>query len=232
MIKGYISDPSVPVDVPGRKRDPTTSSLYQSHKFPEEADHIHKKQGFHNLGYSTHPSPTKLDIDNNHINRLHANVPEERVRSSQPERDSSRYILRPEDEGTPVKTVHDEPMLGTEPSKREERFRDSGLGSGGISEGSDGYPYGQEEEYEEMRCKVASTPDTESMLSVDMHTSSTSLSSADTKLVIDDRDENEPSFIGGEQETEKESDRLSITDSMVAEALAALDAATAGEDFE
>lgn len=217
------------MDVPGRKRDPTTSSLYQSHKFPEEADHIQKKQGFHNLGYSTQPSPTKLDIDNNHINRLHANVPEERVRSSQPEHDSSRYILRPEDEGTPVKTLRDEPMLGTEPSKREDRFRDSGLGSGGISEGSDGYPYGPEEEYEEMRCKVASTPDTESMLSVDMHTSSTSLSSADTKLVID---ENEPTLIGGEQETEKESDGLSITDSMVAEALAELDAATAGEDFE
>lgn len=119
-----------------------------------------------------------------------------------------------------------------EPGKREERFRDSGLGSGGISEGSDGCPYGQEEEYEEMRCRVASTPDTESMLSVDMHTSSTSLSSADTKLVVDDRDENEPAFMGGEQETEKESDGLSITDSMVAEALAALDAATAGEDVE
>ncbi|KAI7814960.1 uncharacterized protein zgc:194930 [Triplophysa rosa] len=232
MVKGYISDASVPVDVPGCKRDPTTSSLYQSHKFPEESDHIHKKQGFHNLGYSTHPSPTKLDIDNNHINRLHANVPDQRVRPSQPEHDSRRYILRPEDEGTPVKTLCDEPMLGTEPGKREERFRDSGLGSGGISEGSDGCPCGQEEEYEEMRCRVASTPDTESMLSVDMHTSSTSLSSADTKLVIDDRDENEPAFIEEEQETEKESDGLSITDSMVAEALAALDAATAGEDFE
>lgn len=132
----------------------------------------------------------------------------------------------------PVKTLCDEPILGTESSEREERFRDSGLGSGGISEGSDGCPYGQEEEFEEMRCREASTPDTESMLSVDMHTSSTSLSSADTKLVIDDRDENEPVVIEEVQETEKESDGMSITDSMVAEALAALDAATAGEDFE
>ncbi|XP_056603072.1 uncharacterized protein zgc:194930 [Triplophysa dalaica] len=232
MVKGYISDPSVPVDVPGCKHDPTTSSLYQSNLFPEKGDHIHKKQGFHNLGYSTHPSSTKLDIDNNHLNLFHANVLDQRVRTSQPEHDPRQYILRAEEEGMPVKTLCDEPILGTEPGKREERFRDSGLGSGGISEGSDGCPYGQEEEFEEMRCREPSTPDTESMLSVDMHTSSTSLSSADTKLVIDDRDENEPVVIEEVQETEKESDGMSITDSMVAEALAALDAATAGEDFE
>ncbi|KAA0723693.1 hypothetical protein E1301_Tti003192 [Triplophysa tibetana] len=227
----YISDPSIPVDVPGCKRDPTTSSLYQSDIFPEKGDHIPKKQGFHNLGYSTQPSSTKLDIDNNHLNRLHANVLDQRVRTSQPEHDAKQYILRPEEE-MPVKTLCDEPILALEPGMREERFRDSGLGSGGISEGSDGSPYGHEEEFEEMRCREVSTPDTESMLSVDMHTSSTSLSSDDTKLVIDDRDENEPAFIEEVKETEKESDGMGITDSMVAEALAALDAATAGEDFE
>ncbi|XP_077085659.1 uncharacterized protein LOC143737723 [Siphateles boraxobius] len=248
MIKGYIYDPSVPVDVPGRKRDPTGSSLYQSHTFPEEEDdHIHKKQGFHNLGYSTQPSPTKLDIDNNHINRLHANIPGEQIRSSPAETDPSLYILQPEGHGTPIKAapnVHanqplqNELMLGTEPGKREERFRDSGLGSGGITdgtEGSDGYPYGQEEEDEDRKSRLAGTPDTadeESVLSVDMHTSSTSLSSADTKLMVEDREEKEPSIVIGEQEREKEVDRVSVTESMVAEALAALDAATAGEESE
>lgn len=236
MIKSYIYDPSVPVDVPGLKRDPTNSSLYQSHKFPEESDHISKKQGFHNLGYSTHPSTTKLDIDNNHINRLHAQ--DERVRTSQPESDSNRYILRPEDKGMPVKVppvLCDEPMLGTGPFQREESFRDSGLGSGGILEGSDGYPFGQEEDYEEMRCNAASTTDTadeESILSLDMQTSTTSLSSADTKLVTEDRDDKELSFMSEEQEIENENDGVSFTDSMVAEALAALDAATEGEDYE
>lgn len=243
----YIYDPSVPVDVPGRKRDPTGSSLYQSHTFPEEADHIHKKQGFHNLGYSTQPSPTKLDIDNNHINRLHANIPGEQIRSSPAEADPSLYILQPEGEGTPIKAapnshanhpLQNELMLGTEPGKREERFRDSGLGSGGITdgtEGSDGYPYGQEEEDEDRKSRLAGTPDTadeESVLSVDMHTSSTSLSSADTKLMVEDREEKEPSIVIGEQEREKEMDCVSVTESMVAEALAALDAATAGEDSE
>ncbi|XP_043099763.1 uncharacterized protein zgc:194930 [Puntigrus tetrazona] len=244
MIKSYIYDPSVPVEVPGRKRDPTSSSLYQSHRFPEEAEHIHKKQGFHNLAYSTHPSPTKLDIDNNHINRLHANVPGEQIRPSPAEGDPSPYILQPEGEGTPIKAtpasranppVQNESLLGTEPGKREDRFRDSGLGGGGITdgtEGSDGYTYGQEDEDEDRKSRLAGTPDTESVLSVDMHTSSTSLSSADTKLTIEDREKEKPSVEKGEQEREKEMDRVSVTDSMVAEALAALDAATAGEDSE
>lgn len=126
--------------------------------------------------------------------------------------------------------------MGTEPGKREERFRDSGLGSGGMTdgtEGSDGYPYGQEEDDEDRKSRLAGTPDTadeESVLSVDMHTSSTSLSSADTKLMVEDREEKEPSIVIGEQEREKEMDCVSVTESMVAEALAALDAATAGEE--
>lgn len=238
MLKSYIYDPSVPVEVPGRKRDPTSSSLYQSHQFPEEADHIPKKQGFHNLAYSTHPSPTKLDIDNNHINRLHANIPDEQIPSSPAEGDPSLYILQPEDEGTTTlctnQPIQNESLLGTEPGKREDRFRDSGLGGGGITDGtdgSDGYPYGQEDEDEDRKSKLASTLDTadeESVLSVDMHTSSTSLSSADTKLMTEEREKKKPSIKRGEQEM----DCVSVTDSMVAEALAALDAATAGEDSE
>uniref|UniRef100_A0A671QQ25 Zgc:194930 n=1 Tax=Sinocyclocheilus anshuiensis TaxID=1608454 RepID=A0A671QQ25_9TELE len=244
LCYSYIYDPSVPVEVPGRKRDPTSSSLYQSHRFPEEADHIPKKQGFHNLAYSTHPSPTKLDIDNNHINRLHANIPGEQIRSSPAEGDPSLYILQPEGEGTPIKVaptlrinppIQNEPLLGTEPGKREDRFRDSGLGVTDGTEGSDGYPYGQEDEDEDRKSRLASTPDTadeESVLSVDIHTSSTSLSSADAKLMIEDREKEEPSIERGEQERAKEMDCVSVTDSMVAEALAALDAATAGEDSE
>ncbi|XP_051991065.1 uncharacterized protein LOC127649874 [Xyrauchen texanus] len=220
MIKSYIFDPSVPVDVSGHKQDLTSSSLYQSHRFPGEADHIDKKQGVCNLGYSTQPSPSKLEIDNNHINCLHANIPGDQVRPIPARSDPSFYILQPEGEGMPV---HDKSMLGTEPGKREERFRDSGLGGGGIIE----------EEEDDRRSRVVSTPDTadaESVLSVDMHTSSTSLSSVDSKL--EDRDEKYPSIMTGQQEREKEIDCLSITDSMVAEALAALDAATAGEDCE
>ncbi|XP_016111937.1 uncharacterized protein [Sinocyclocheilus grahami] len=247
MIKSYIYDPSAPVEVPGQKRDPTSSCLYQSHRFPEEVDHIHKKQGFHNLAYSNQPSPTKLDIDNNHINRLHANIPGEQIRSSPAEGDPSLYILQPEGEGTPIKAastlrtnppIQNDSLLGTEPGKRENRFRDSGLGGGGITdgtEGSDGYPYGQEDEDGDRKSRLAVTPDTadeESVLSVDIHTSSTSLSSADTNLMVEDREKEEPSIVRGEQEREKEIDCVSVTDSMVAEALAALDAATAGEDSE
>ncbi|XP_042616763.1 uncharacterized protein LOC109097382 [Cyprinus carpio] len=236
MLKSYIHDPSVPVEVPGRKQDPTSSYLYQSHGFPEEVDQ--KKQGFHNLAYSTHPSPTKLDIDNNHINRLHANIPGEQIRSSPAEGDPSLYILQPKGDGTPIKAapilcsnspIQNESLLGTEPGKREDRFRDSGLGGGGITEGT------EEDEDGDRKSRLAGTPDTadeESVLSVDIHTSSTSLSSADTKLMIEDREKEEPTIVRGEQEREKEIDCVSVTDSMVAEALAALDAATAGEDSE
>ncbi|TRY82786.1 hypothetical protein DNTS_031991 [Danionella cerebrum] len=240
----YIYDPSVPVDVPCRKQDTPSSSLYNSQRFPEEVDHVHKKHGFHNLGYSTHPSPTKLDIDNNHINRLHANLPPEQSRTNPTDDDPKLYILQPGVEGSPVKAIsnvqhslpiQNEFMLGTEcEQKREERFRDSGLGGGGVidgTEGSDGYPYGQEEEDEERKSRPVRTPDTadeESVLSVDMHTSSTSLSSADTKLILEDGEDTEHELTI----VTRELDGVSITDSMVAEALAALDAATAGEDSE
>ncbi|XP_059359977.1 uncharacterized protein LOC132097957 [Carassius carassius] len=241
MIKSYIHDPSIPVEVPGQKRDPTSSYLYQSHRFPEEVDHVHKKQGFHNLAYSTHPSPTKLDIDNNHINRLHANIPAEQILSSPAESDPSLYILQPESEGTPIKdapTLHTNSPIQNQSLLRVDRFRDSGLGSRGITdgtEGSEGYPYGQEDEDGDRKSGLAGSPDTadeESVLSVDIHTSSTSLSSADTKLMIEDREKEESSIMRGEQERGKEIDCVSVTDSMVAEALAALDAATAGEDSE
>ncbi|KAM9717507.1 uncharacterized protein ACNS7B_021159 [Menidia menidia] len=84
------------------------------------------------------------------------------------------------------------------------------------------------------------TGDEASVLSVDVHTSSTSLSSAATP------DEPPPArtppappgegggeaWRGEEEEGEDGEEVQSVTDSMVAEALAALEAATAGEDCE
>ncbi|KAL6490737.1 hypothetical protein MHYP_G00010820 [Metynnis hypsauchen] len=254
MIKSYIYDPSEPVDGQGLKQDPSNNSLvppYQCHRLPDEVNH--KKQGFHNLGFTSNTSPTKLDIDNNHINRLHVN---NQTRSSLPQAtggDSTLYILQPEAEGTPIRTtsivpsappVYSIPMLGTDPGKRTERFRDSGLGNGGMTDGideSDGYLCGQEEEEDDTRRQktaatseyVGDTADEESVISVDIHTSSTSLSSADTKLVVEDTVEEDLSLSRRDGVTEKETeDCISVTDSMVAEALAALEAATAGEEYE
>ncbi|KAL7875894.1 hypothetical protein AOLI_G00108570 [Acnodon oligacanthus] len=254
MIKSYIYDPSESVDGQGLKQDPSNNSLvppYQCHRLPDEVNH--KKQGFHNLGFTSNTSPTKLDIDNNHINRLHVN---NQTRSSLPQEtggDSTLYILQPEAEGTPIRTtsiipsappVYSIPMLGTEPGKRTERFRDSGLGNGGMTDGIDGldgYLCGQEEEEEDKRRRntaatseyVEDTADEESVISVDIHTSSTSLSSADTKLVVEDTVEEDLSLSRRDGATEKETeDCISVTDSMVAEALAALEAATAGEEYE
>lgn len=71
---------------------------------------------------------------------------------------------------------------------------------------------------------LGDTGDEASILSGDINTSSTSLSSADTR-----------EYKGGRPEAENREDKedcQSVTDSMVAEALAALEAATAGEDYD
>ncbi|XP_030636251.1 uncharacterized protein LOC115817145 [Chanos chanos] len=253
MIKSYIYDPSVPVDVHGSKRDPIGGPLYQSHQLPDDVDRTSKKQGFHNLGYTSSSGspgvlgPNKLDIDNNHINRLHANLPSEQSRPTNHPRagggvdreDPSLYILQPKTgdlrEPPPLPSeppVYHISLLKTDPGTRGDRFRDSGLGNGGLMEDSeDGYRYREDDE--ERESGVASTPDyigdtadEESVLSGDIHTSSTSLSSADTKdgkLSLSKRE--------GVKENAEE-DNQSVTDSMVAEALAALEAATAGEEYE
>lgn len=82
---------------------------------------------------------------------------------------------------------------------------------------------------EEGQQGAADTADEESVISVDIHTSSTSLSSSDTKLMIDESLSFSPKAGSKEKDTE---DTVSVTDSMVAEALAALEAATAGEEYE
>ncbi|XP_026859619.2 uncharacterized protein zgc:194930 [Electrophorus electricus] len=254
MIKSYIYDPTVPVDAHSYKQDHSSNSLvppYQCHRLPNET--AHKKHGFHNLAYTGNSSPTKSDIDNNHINQLHVNNQARSSPPQLPESDSILYIMHPEGGLPPVQTFLTLPsappmcsmqpmcsMLGTEPFKQADSFRDSGLGNGGTVDGNNGSGgrwCGQEEEEEgegwRQERREAGAPehvgdvvDEESVISVDIHTSSTSLSSADTKLAEDDEERENPV---GEKKAE---DSVSITESMVAEALAALEAATAGEEDE
>ncbi|XP_064787993.1 uncharacterized protein LOC135510747 isoform X3 [Oncorhynchus masou masou] len=220
-----------------------------------------QKQDFHNLGFSNSNKYNdgedggqglKLEIDNNQINRLHA-VP------ANPERGQGRgqgvkpwavegggggrglYILHPEGQvprRDPSKGPSQVPIypntlsldhshhlthLGDNDSHKIRMFRNSsdpswpGVGcytslTDELDERVGGTP-----EY------LCDTGDEESVLSVDIPTSTTSLSSADTK---DDR--RAPDATTGREED----DVYHITNSMVAEALAALDAATAGEDYE
>ncbi|KAI5104374.1 hypothetical protein C0J45_6000 [Silurus meridionalis] len=210
MIKSYIYDPTDPVEVNGLKQDPTTNSLVSSYQCHLSDDG--KKQGFHNLGYTSNSNLSKSDIENNHINQARSNVPQTAGGNA------SLYILQPD--GGVLPSVL---PLGTEADKQTESFRDSGLGNG-----SDGYLCRTDQE-EERRQGAGDTADEESVISVDIHTSSTSLSSGDTKLVRDE--DSSYSRKAGSKEKDKE-DVVSVTDSMVAEALAALEAATAGEEYE
>lgn len=208
------------MEINGLKQDPSTNSLVPSYQCHGQADDG-KKQGFHNLGYTSNSNLSKSDIENNHINQARSNLPQTAGGNS------SLYILQPDGGISP--TVPSAPPLypvtplGTEPGKQTERFRDSGLGNG-----SDGYLCKTDQE-EEGRQGARDRADEESVISVDIHTSSTSLSSADTKLMK----EEETSFSrkAGSKEKDTE-DTVSVTDSMVAEALAALEAATAGEEYE
>lgn len=208
------------MEVNGLKQDPSTNSLVSSYQCHNRSDDG-KKQGFHNLGYTSNSNLSKSDIENNHINQARSNLPQTAGDNS------SLYILQPDGGVSP--TLPSTPPLcpvsplGTEPGKQTERFRDSGLGNG-----SDGYLCRMDQE-EEGRQGAGDTADEESIISVDIHTSSTSLSSADTKLMIDK--DSSFSWKAGLKEKDTE-DTVSVTDSMVAEALAALEAATAGEEYE
>lgn len=262
MIKSYIYDPSVAVDV--RKTDSAGSSLYQPH-YPGVASssdqlsgHNKQKQGFHNLGYNkSNDSTLKLEADNNQVNhRLHAapspanelhrqgSAPPAELYIIQPEAVGPRWVIQ--DKGpsqVPVyPNIHeyeDQRDYG-EPGRRTSRDGfDSSITeceisskSPSVDEGVGGTP--------EYPCD---TGDEGSVLSVDIHTSTTSLSSADTRdeLTIPktpdvSTEESGISITKSEDEEEnvrnEEEEVQSITDSMVAEALAALEAATAGEDCE
>ncbi|KAK7909790.1 hypothetical protein WMY93_014474 [Mugilogobius chulae] len=261
MIKSYIYDPSVAVD--GPKSDPASSSLYQQHYLsgaPPNGDprsaHSKHKQGIHNPGFSkSNDSTLKLEVDNNHVNnRLHS-APSREVhrKASAPPAEGALYIIQPEAPGirwimqeqpSQVPVYPDIQSYGnqTDYNDREARndwsgstseFRRESLSADEIDEGVGGTP--------EYPCD---TGDEGSVLSVDIHTSTTSLSSVETKapktpelstvesgiLVSKSEDEEEEEEVREEPKNQAE-EVASVTDSMVAEALAALEAATAGEEF-
>ncbi|XP_041723556.2 uncharacterized protein LOC121554159 [Coregonus clupeaformis] len=277
MIKSYIYDPTVPVDVHGRKRDPAESSLYRPHYLPADGvdqSNTKQKQGFHNLGFSNNNKYNdeggggrggglKLEIDNNQINKLHA-VPAnpERGQAVKPwagEGGGGLYILHPEGQvprQDPSKGPSQVPIypntlsldhshnlthLGDNDSHKIRMVQNglnasigdrSGVGcytslTDELDEGVGGTP-----EY------LCDTGDEASVLSADIPTSTTSLSSADTK---DDRRAPDATTVESgigisvtksDDQGGEEDDVQSVTDSMVAEALGALEAATAGEDYE
>ncbi|XP_041924938.1 uncharacterized protein zgc:194930 [Alosa sapidissima] len=281
MIKSYIYDPSVPVDVHGRKRDLPGSSLYVPHlQEPEDSDRLQKKQGFYNLGYSNSggvgsgpnrgaDGNTKLDIENNHINRLHGNSPPAgnanpewtgvgkgggggggRGGGTDPdilgtpqhkEQPTLRYapplpsvppIYQLPSSGGPTRPWDRELLSGNAVTRIEPYILQDRLD--GVECCVDGRKDPDDDD-DERESGVGSTPeylgdtgDEASVLSGDINTSSTSLSSADTRPGTgDDR--------RGQREVDGREDRddcQSVTDSMVAEALAALEAATAGEDCD
>ncbi|KAK9524782.1 hypothetical protein VZT92_017150 [Zoarces viviparus] len=248
--QNYIYDPSEMVDV--IKTDSAAGSLYRPHHLPG-SHHLggpgNQKQGFNNLGYSrSNGSTLKLEVDNNHVNhRLHAAPPlakEANVQGSAPPGDGGLYIIQPvtlgprwgiEDRGPSQVPVYPELRDYVNHGGDGERGRSTathewvigteGLSADEIDEGVGGTP--------EYPCD---TGDEGSVLSVEIHTSTTSMSSADT------RDERRPpknpdvstvesgiSVMKSEDGGKKEQ---RVTDSMVAEAIAALEAATAGEDSE
>ncbi|TNN58894.1 hypothetical protein EYF80_030904 [Liparis tanakae] len=255
----YITDPSEAADV--RKPDSACSSLYQPHHLPRSSPlgDEKQKQGFNNLGYSrSNDSTLKLEVDNNHVNhRLHAAPPPAKEPSRQggaaPQHaaDGALYIIQPDAAGPRWDTMRDKgpSQVPVYPQMDYENQRSYGERGPGATR--DEWGRGDDDERaagserlsaDEIDEGVGGTPeypcdtgDEASVLSVEIHTSTTSLSSADT------RDELRPPKTPGaaktvtkgeEEEEEEEEAAHSITDSMVAEALAAMEAATAGEDSE
>ncbi|KAF0029278.1 hypothetical protein F2P81_018383 [Scophthalmus maximus] len=273
LTPNYIYDPSVAGDA--RKADAAGSSLYQPHHLPGRApggggggplgSHDKQKQGFHNLAYSkSNDSTLKLEVDNNHLNqRLHAAPGKElHHQGSALPAEGGLYIIQP-DALAPRWTPSQVPVYpniqeyenqrshgerGRRPAADEWDGSVDKCAAGGES------PSADEIEIDE---GVGGTPDYPcdtgdegSVLSVDIHTSTTSLSSADTRDELRLRKTTDASTMEsgisvmrseeGDDEEEEEEARndeeedevQSVTDSMVAEALAALEAATAGEDFD
>lgn len=247
----YIYDPSVAVDV--RKTDSAGNSLYQPRHHsggPPGGDplggHNKQKQGFHNLGYSkSNESTLKLEVDNNHVNhRLHAAPAKElRQQGSAPLADGP-YIIQPEAWVIQQRTPSQVPVYPSiqECDDQGHRATRNGLdrsvtqcGSGSLSADEVDEGVGGTPEY------PCDTGDEGSILSVDIHTSTTSLSSAETRDNVRlPKTPDIPAAASGIPMTKSQVDGTrnadeevqSVTDSMVAEALAALEAATAGEDCE
>ncbi|XP_034413138.1 uncharacterized protein zgc:194930 isoform X2 [Cyclopterus lumpus] len=238
MMKSYISDPSEAADA--RKTDSACSSLYQPHHLPSRgplSDLDKQKQGFNNLGYSrSNDSTLKLEVDNNHVNhRLHAAHLPAKEQGSVPHADGALYIIQPEavgprwvmrDKGPSQVPVY--PEMQEYGNHRSYGVNECANGSEGLSADEIDEGVGGTPEY------PCDTGDEGSARSMEMHTSTTSLSSADTRDELRPPKSPDasavksvvPAMKGEEQEAQ------SVTDSMVAEALAALEAATAGEDSE
>ncbi|KAM9335831.1 uncharacterized protein ABDE67_020830 [Symphorus nematophorus] len=262
MIKSYIYDPSVAVD--GRKADSAGSSLYQPHHVSggglgSDSSHNKQKHGFHNLGYSkSNDSTLKLEVDNNHVNhRLHAAPSEKELHRHASAPPAEVYIIQPDALGprwmvqerstsqVPVYPNIQEYNHQTSYGERGHHATSNGWDSSITECGIDS----ESPSADEIDEGVGGTPeypcdtgDEGSILSVDIHTSTTSLSSADTRDELRlpktpdvSTVESGISVMKSEDEEEarnEEEEVQSVTDSMVAEAIAALEAATAGEDFE
>ncbi|XP_056156538.1 uncharacterized protein zgc:194930 [Lampris incognitus] len=275
MIKSYIYDPTITVDGRKSDSSGGSLYQPHLVSGEAPSSHNKPMHGFHNLGYSKSNDGTlKLEVDNNQVNRLHAAhaVPQRELhrQASIPPADGGLYIIQPaapepkwmmqktgpsqvpiypntQEYVCPSPYDHPDGMCNY-PNGGQRMTRsswESSLDVGGRS-GSDSLSVDEIDE------GVGGTPeypcdtgDEGSILSGDIHTSTTSMSSADTR---DDRQglktpdvstvESGISVTKSEDEEEEERDNeveeevRSVTDSMVAEALAALEAATAGEDCE
>ncbi|XP_012708956.2 uncharacterized protein zgc:194930 [Fundulus heteroclitus] len=257
MVKGYISDPSTAADA--RKGDSAGSSLYQAQhhaggdpNFDPHAGGNKQKQGFHNLGYSkSNDSTLKLEFDNNQVNhRLHSApslARELHQQASAPPADGGLYIIQPEAVGPRWMDI-DPSQVPIYPNVQQYENHEA------PTEGWDS-PFtrctipGKSSSLDEIDEGVGGTPehlwdtgDEGSILSVEIHTSTASLSSGGTRdeLTLPETldvstEESGISVTKSENEEEVRKDQAevqSVTDSMVAEALAALEAATAGEDSD
>ncbi|KAM4714720.1 uncharacterized protein FYW61_019626 isoform 2-T2 [Anableps anableps] len=265
MVKSYIYDPSTAVDV--RKTDSAGSSLYQAQHHvggdpgcDTQGGHNKQKQGFHNLGYSrSNDSTLKLEYDNNQVNhRLHSApslAKELRQQASAPPADGGLYIIQPEAVGQRWMEI-DPSQVPIYPNVQQyENHRSyTEQEHEAITNGWDSpIPTcdiaGKSPSVDEIDEGVGGTPehlwdtgDEGSVLSVDIHTSTTSLSSGGTRDELTmpktpdiSTEESGISVTKSEDEEEARKDQVevqSVTDSMVAEALAALEAATAGEDSD
>lgn len=242
--------------VEARKPDADGGSLYQLRHHsagPPGGDplggHNKHKQGFHNLGYSkSNESTLKLEVDNNHVNqRLHAALtpakdpapPSEGPYIIQPEawaiqqRSPSQVPIYPNIREYENQRGPDEQEHCTTRDRWDRSVTESRNGSGSLSEIDEGV--GGTPEY------PCDTGDEGSVLSVDVHTSTTSLSSVETRDNVRLPKAPDVSTVESgisvtksedEDETRNTDEVRSVTDSMVAEALAALEAATAGEDSD
>ncbi|CAL8378210.1 collagen alpha-1(I) chain [Gadus morhua] len=240
MIKSYIYDPSA-VGEPGKSElsgSGGRGSLYQPRGPPGGAagdrGGDRQKEGVSNLAYSKSNEGTlKLEADNNHVNRLPEHQPPPRVPGG-----GALYIIQPQAPG-PRWTTEEAPRPSQVPVYPEPP-------GGGRRSEPGGWDTADEDE------GVGGTPEYRgdgegSALSVETLTSTASGSSAgdapprwpkaaDASTaesgISMTKSEDEEGEGEGRRRQEESEDVRSVTDSMVAEALAALEAATAGEEFE